>query len=143
MSVQFSCKERTDLLKHDIEKPSILSKYNGKKISILGTEYVIVVHCLDDPEFKFKDDSSGYCECFSKELHIKDLTTDNDPRVFDRVEEFCLKVLRHEVIHAFMHESGAQEYCEDERLVNFLALQIPKISSIFEGIGMYNEDLGR
>jgi hypothetical protein len=44
-------------------------------------------------------------------------------------ETFKAKVLRHEITHAFLHESGMQDYCDDEVLVDWLGIMIPKIVS--------------
>ncbi len=47
------------------------------------------------------------------------------------VEDFEYAVrgyMRHEVIHAFFHESGLPRYGQDEELVEWIALQIRKIA---------------
>ena len=51
------------------------------------------------------------------------------------VDEFRKKVLRHEIIHAFMHESGLGEnstYARDEELVDWIAFQFSKMLKAFE-----------
>ena len=45
------------------------------------------------------------------------------------------KVLRHEIIHAFLNESGLRENSEwayNEEMIDWLAIMIPKINKCFE-----------
>lgn len=48
------------------------------------------------------------------------------------LEYFERKVLRHEIIHAFLHESGLHDLAMDEQIVDWLAIQFPKINQMFE-----------
>ena len=48
---------------------------------------------------------------------------------------YMCKVLRHEIIHAFFRESGIGEcmnwgYSTEEMLVDWMAIQLPKISAV-------------
>lgn len=63
---------------------------------------------------------------------------DKDVMAVENIEEFKKKVLRHEIIHAFFGESGLRscsEYAEDEELVDWIAIQFPKILKAFEQVG--------
>jgi hypothetical protein len=93
------------------------------KVNILGTEYEIIIN--KDSKNPKMEDSAGYIEAYAKELVINDIEVDN--RTYKNIDEFKKKVLRHEMIHAFFHEAGLEHYYEDEKLVDWLALQIPKI----------------
>lgn len=42
------------------------------------------------------------------------------------------EVLRHEVIHAFFSESGLDDYSSNEELVNWIAIQFPKMLQVFK-----------
>ena len=104
-----------------------------KKVNILGTEYEI--RELTEKEFPALESNNavGLCERFSKEI-ILDIEHFGIPKPTNS-EDFHLfkkQVLRHEIIHAFFHESGQTDYCEDEKLVEFLAIQIPKMFKVFE-----------
>ncbi len=44
------------------------------------------------------------------------------------------KFLRHEVIHAFFSESGLDDYSSNEELVNWIAIQFPKMLQVFKEI---------
>ena len=57
----------------------------------------------------------------------------------ENVEDFEKKVLRHEIFHAFFGESGlrsSSEYAEIEELIDWLAIQSPKIFKVFQELGI-------
>ena len=67
-------------------------------VNILGTEYKVI----REP---FKDKGvDGYCDYTSREIRIRDDNV-NEVGGFD---ELMRKQLRHEIIHAFLAESGLQ-----------------------------------
>jgi hypothetical protein len=43
-------------------------------------------------------------------------------------------VKRHEIIHAFFAESGITEWERDERLVDYMAIQFPKMLEAFKQV---------
>ena len=96
------------------------------KVSILGTTYTIL------SQEELKGDADGLCESYSKELVVKDFKEDS--LSFNNLDEYRKKVLRHEIVHAFLHESGLAFNCEwakNEELVDWIALQFPKILKAF------------
>lgn len=94
------------------------------KVNVLGTEYNICVNPTEDnPKMA---GASGYIELYSKTIVLKDIKKDKN--TFEDLEKFKQKVLRHEITHAFFHESGMQDYCDDETLIDWLALMIPKMT---------------
>lgn len=82
------------------------------KIDILGTEYRIEIH-------KVSEDS--FMEEKAQETYRK-------------------KTLRHEIMHAFLNESGLSDssnrfdgaWAKNEEMVDWLAIQAPKIFSTFK-----------
>lgn len=98
-------------------------------INILGTDYAISV-CTAEERPKFRN-NNGMAELYNRELVVQ-VGYEDDPEVFDNVEAFKHKVLRHECFHAIFHEAGHYNYCEDEKLVNALAVMWPKIKCIIE-----------
>lgn len=46
--------------------------------------------------------------------------------------------MRHEVIHAFLCESGMRQWAEDEQLVDWMAAQFPKIQKVFQKLHCKN-----
>jgi len=100
----------------------------NKKINILGTEYTI--RFLNDKEYPKLElsDANGLSELYSKELIINSGIDHGKGTEYESLDKYVLKVVRHEIVHAFFHESGLHDnYCQDELLVDWIALQLPKI----------------
>lgn len=55
---------------------------------------------------------------------------DSEATDYERALRFN-EVGRHEIFHAFFDESGLEGYSEDEQLINWLAVQSPKIFKVF------------
>ena len=99
------------------------------KINVLGTEYTVEYLEMKD------EDYDGYCDYTSKHIAIR---ADNTNKVEDFV--WCQKKqLRHEIIHAFLAESGlqcnfehAKEYGHEETMVDWIAIQFPKLLAVFK-----------
>lgn len=98
------------------------------EIDVLGTVYKII------PKELKNADIDGYTDNTSKEIVIR---TDNANNVgnFDSLQK---KQLRHEIIHAFLSESGLQcnwqhveQFGHDETTVDWFAIQSPKIFKAF------------
>lgn len=100
------------------------------KINILGTEYEIKE--MSVTEYPKLAIANGLAELYSKELIIDKNMNGETGEEFANFDEFKKKVIRHEIVHAFFHESGLTDYCSDEKLVNWIALQIPKIVKIMQ-----------
>lgn len=100
-------------------------------VNILGTEYKVI----REP---FKDkDIDCYCDYTSREIRIRD---DNVNEVGD-FDELMRKQLRHEIIHAFLAESGLQsnyehykQFGHEETIVDWFAIQFPKMIKAFESV---------
>lgn len=105
------------------------------KINILGTEYEI--RKLSESEYpKLRlAEANGLAELYSKELIINKDMNPNSGKEYANFEEFENKVIRHEIVHAFFHESGLIDYCADEDLVNWISLQSPKLMKAFQEAG--------
>ena len=104
-------------------------KSKSKCVSILGTEYTI--HKLKEKEDPDLDGCDGYCDKTVKKIVVKDLDKTNSN--LENMNVHMKKVLRHEIIHAFMFESGLAEnwehkdYGQEETVVDWFAIQGPKI----------------
>lgn len=96
------------------------------KVNVLGTEYEVVMRPESEHDPKLGD-ASGYCELHSKKLVVKDVIPDE--HTIEKPDDFKKKVLRHELTHAFLHESGIRgcSWGDDEEIVDWIALQGPKI----------------
>lgn len=105
-----------------------------KKVNILGTEYTIL---FDVPETEMPEYSDGCMDQTIKTIKIAKIETDQDS-VKD-LEEYKKKVLRHEIVHAFLYESGLwsnssckSAWAQDEELTDWIAIQFPKMLKAFE-----------
>lgn len=103
------------------------------KVDILGTEYTInFLDIIEDDTLKMCD---GYCDFSTHSIVLK--RTDEGSDVGDYAQT-RRKNLRHELIHAYMGESGLQanfyhpEYGHDETTVDWFAIQFPKIYKTFK-----------
>ena len=109
----------------------ILNK-NIHKVNILGTEYTVVFDSNSkNPKLEYKD---GYVDTSVKRIVIRDYFEDSVDNLED-LEEFQAKVLRHEIIHAFLHESGldAQSpWAVNEEMVDWFAIQFYKITNAID-----------
>lgn len=102
-----------------------------KTVNILGTEYKVI----REP---FKDKGiDGYCDYTSREIKIRD---DNVNEVGD-FDELMRRQLRHEIIHAFLAESGLQsnyehykQFGHEETIVDWVAIQFPKMIKAFQSV---------
>lgn len=111
-------------------------------VNILGTKYKItkVDPNTDD---KHLEDANGCCDYYSKEILVKDYIATE--RSFKDIPAFNRRVLRHEMIHAFLAESGLRGNCNwarEEEMVDWIAIQFPKMLKAFQEANAINsEDL--
>ncbi len=99
------------------------------KIDVLGTEYDVIVK--NENDYSGLIGANGLALVYEKEIYIEsDLFKNDESNHID----YTKKVILHELVHAFFHESGLQEYCEDEKLVNWIALQMPKIAKAHDQV---------
>lgn len=101
------------------------------KVNILGTEYEIIMDALKEEYPKLKK-CTGYTDFSIKQIVISKL--ERDEMTITDLEWFRRKVLRHELIHAFLYESGLAEnsdYAENEEMVDWIAMQFEKMLEIF------------
>lgn len=106
------------------------------KVDILGEEWTITVSKAEDDSLL--KDYDGYADKTSRKIVIKAKDDDCD---LDNFEWYQKKVLRHEIIHAFLYESGLAENFEhhnwghDETTIDWVAYQFPKMLTVFEKVG--------
>ncbi len=108
------------------------------KVSILGTEYEVVVQSEDEnPKLKECD---GLCELYSKQIVLSDFEfTKDDVMRVDNFDEYIKKTARYEIFHAYFGESGLRGesgYAENEELIDWLAIQSPKIFKTFQELNI-------
>lgn len=96
-------------------------------VNILGTDYE-----LKEDKSIIDSGLDGLCKEYSKEIVIRPCEEMLSPRdnMEDKIKRYR-EVMRHEIIHAFFSEAGLDDYSDNEQLVNWLAIQIPKMNDVF------------
>lgn len=115
------------------------------KVNILGTEYEVIKVKYDEDEAFERRSISGYCDGYTKKIVYCDMST---YKGWEHEEAETVKVceketIRHEIVHAFFNESGLCEstfaydggWARNEEMVDWLAIQIPKIHKAFTEAG--------
>lgn len=105
-------------------------------IKVLGTRYAVYVGVSPEQD-KFLETCDGYCDKTAKRIVVIDKPENNEFADWDVYSKQCV---RHEIIHAFMHESGLDGNCKfdvagqehPEHLVSWIAIQFPKILTAFQ-----------
>lgn len=106
-----------------------------KRILILGTLYKVKYKNLKGADY------DGYCDYTAKKIVIR---ADNHYNVenFQRLQN---KQLRHEIIHAFLAESGLQSNFEhsttwghEETMIDWIAIQFPKLLAVYKELNILN-----
>lgn len=102
-------------------------------INILGQPYKLIFETEQENIKLLGHD--GYCDWTSRTIVIdKEILTTRSKDSLDDVSQFCKKVIRHEIIHAFLIESGLERYSSNELFVDWIARQWEKIDAVFDMI---------
>lgn len=116
------------------------------KANILGTEYRIETHKVSEDKYLKERKLAGYCGEESKLIVVADMS---EKEYFDGMDEqeqevYRKKVLRHEIFHAFLNESGLSDsanqfsgaWAKNEEMVDWFAIQSPKIFKVYAELGL-------
>lgn len=121
------------------ETPSNLFKRNDTFVDILGSEWTIQFRD-EDPAF---EKAQGYAEPNEKIIIIENVkpTNPNEPLELTEYAQSIdqKRVLRHEILHAFLMESGldanansVENWATNEEMVDWFAIQSPKIFKVYK-----------
>lgn len=116
------------------------------KLNILGTEYSIEVREFEEDKVLKENSFAGYC-CGDSHLIVISNIDNNENFEHDSElakENYINTVLRHEIIHAFLNESGLQccaiksedAWSRNEEMVDWIAIQFPKILKVYQECGV-------
>ena len=118
-----------------------------KTVSILGRKYKVQT---DVPAHKDEDLKGrfGYCSLIDHRIVVADINTvsgwENESELSKLLQKKA--TLRHEVIHAFLYESGlwgsstsVESWATNEEMVDWFALQVPKMIKVFEQLDCMEE----
>lgn len=105
-----------------------------KTANILGTEYKII---FDVPDEEMPEDADG---CMDQSIQtIKIAEFESDRNTIQDMDSYRKKVLRHEIVHAFLYESGMWNnsgstncWGMDETITDWIAIQSPKLFQAFK-----------
>lgn len=113
---------------------------NPRKINILGTE--VIVEFRTETEDEKLEGLSGYYDPTVDLIVVKNYDAPDQHSV-NNLEHLQKETLRHEIIHAFLYESGVQgcsspcdAWATNEEMVDWFAIQAPKIFKVFKEQGL-------
>lgn len=108
------------------------------QINILGSNWNIVFR--EEAEDNYLKNRDGYTDKTVKTIVI---AKDRGDTGFGDYDQHQKETLRHEIIHAFLMESGLDsnfqhpnEFGHDETTVDWFAMQWHKINKVFEELGI-------
>ena len=111
------------------------------KIDVLGTKYDIVRVKYGQDEYMDKMHFGGYCDSVLKRIVLLNLKTVTEwkEESSDRITQQEKETFRHELIHAFLSESGLEwssggcdAWAKNEEMVDWFAIQMPKLLRAFK-----------
>lgn len=109
-------------------------------VPVMGVVYLIREGT--SVEFPSLKDCDGYCDTSTKEIVVSDMSESagfpdakGDPARYQR------KVIRHELVHAFLFESGlsVNSWADNEEIVDWIAIQFPKLQAGFNAVNALKE----
>lgn len=109
------------------------------KVNVLGTEYEVLMgnETLDK---KLKD-KAGYMDWSAKRICLNEDNLKKGKDSLENVHLFANDVLRHEIVHAFIEESGLRDPYQDETIVEWIAKMAPKILECANTIVFTEKDI--
>ena len=113
------------------------------KINIMGTDYNLYYRNLNEDEKL--DDMEGYTDLYKKQIVIGNIEQRDyfkgEPK--EKIDKIKNKVLRHEIVHAFLFESGLDcnsnktyAWADNEEMVDWFAIQSPKIFDLYKKLNI-------
>lgn len=115
-----------------------------KTLDVLGVKYTVKRVNAENDSYISEWQLFGYCDSLLKQIVIADLHTipswadESDERI--AIQEAI--TLRHEICHAFLHESGLRAstvsnvpWAENEEMVDWIANLFPRLLKAYEQMG--------
>ena len=107
------------------------------KVNILGSEWSVKFG--NEEEYPNLKEMNGYTDSSTKEIIVDDMKASwGQTGSKADLESYQKQVVRHEIIHAFLTESGlescsnkAESWAINEEMVDWFAIQSPKIFKVF------------
>lgn len=115
-------------------------------INVLGTEYKVETHKISEDKTLRDNQWGGYCDEEVKLIVVADMSEKEfvDIETEEGQKQYANKTLRHEIVHAFLNESGLASdshkfdgpWARNEEMVDWFAIQTPKIFSVYQQLGI-------
>lgn len=119
-------KESVKVLDYN-KKTKPTNKIKTGLINVLGTDYNVQIKSIEEDEDLVG--LSGYEDNSDKRIVIKDTLMVREKGNKADLMHYANKVVRHELVHAFMDEAGVGDahWGHDELLVDWIAVMMPKM----------------
>lgn len=114
-------------------------------VNILGTEYTIEIKKYTDDDVFERNHFDGYHDGYQKKIIACDMHTypgwENEEE--ETIKECMKQTLRHEITHAFLHESGLADssmqsprgWAKNEEMIDWIAFHGSKIYKAWQEAG--------
>lgn len=115
----------------------------ANKVNVMGQEYQIVKASRD--QYKQCDIADGWCDAYGKKIYYVDPNTDPEhDSVATSSEELVKHILQHEIVHAFLTESGlaisslvtSGAWAMNEEMVDWIAWNGEKLHKAWKEAGL-------
>lgn len=113
------------------------------QVNVMGCSYKIIR--VNRDQYKTCEGTDGWCDIFGKKIYYVDPETDpdSDP-IASSPEELVKQVLRHEIVHAFLAESGLAfnshsvigAWAMNEEMVDWIAWNGDKLYKAWKETGL-------
>jgi hypothetical protein len=106
-----------------------------KAVNVLGQDYSIEFSTTkENPRL---DSLDGFCDSSTHKCLIDRMDKTDDPRQKENILSYRDTVVRHELVHAFLYESGleSESWARNEETVDWIAIQFPKMAKAMMDAG--------
>ncbi len=117
-----------------------MEKNNVHAFDVLGSKWTLWFE--DESSSPRYQKHNGWCDNSTKQCHVCYRT--KNEMMPENPYEFYNSIARHEIIHAFLYESGivnaaiirTNKWCKDEMMIDWMAAQMPKIYEVFKQLNI-------
>ena len=111
------------------------------QVNILGATWMVKEGT--EQEYPGLVGCDGYTDSSIRTIVVEKIPDNMDPLVKQDLSSYRKIVMRHEIIHAFLFESGldecsaeAKNWAMNEEMVDWFAIQFPKILEVYKALNL-------